>query len=440
MDQRANTLDLVDVVVVGAGSAGVCAALAAARMGSKVMLIERSQQLGGMGSLAFVHTFCGLYMPDISEPPKLANRGLPEEIEKAMRERTQQSGPVKMGRVYVLPQQPDVFDCLLKELVAGESEYLDLLLNTECLSVSRDEEGLFVVGISSARGKQTVRCRSLIDCSADALLADYLGATRERVEPERIQRPAFIFALRNVGEEASTEGFKMRLALDIVHAVRAGELPSIAMGTSIRQSPSQGEYFVSLDLETSEGTWDPSDVGNRGEIREVGEQLAQSLRRFFQGKYHCFKDVSEPRFAPEIGVRESYRWSGEYTLTEDDLLEGKAFKDTVAYATWPVELREDAKGPKFKFPKTSKVPQIPLRSLTSNEIPGVYFAGRCLSATHESLASVRVMGTCFATGQAAGMAAAMYSEGVTDRVVQVDRIQKKLKIVSNHIEPVHPPK
>ena len=69
-----------DLVVIGGGSAGICAAAAAARMGRRVILLEKSPLLGGMGSLAFVHTFCGLYMPDVSEPPVLANPGLPTAV------------------------------------------------------------------------------------------------------------------------------------------------------------------------------------------------------------------------------------------------------------------------------------------------------------------------------------------------------------------------
>ena len=79
-------LHVADIVVIGGGSAGICAAIAAARLGSRVILVERSDQLGGMGTLAMVHTFCGLYHPDTSRPPQIANPGLPAEIERLTRE------------------------------------------------------------------------------------------------------------------------------------------------------------------------------------------------------------------------------------------------------------------------------------------------------------------------------------------------------------------
>lgn len=407
----------VDLVVIGGGSAGICAAVAAARNGASVILLEKSPLLGGMGSLAFVHTFCGLYMPDVSKPPELANPGLPTEIELLMREHTHQSTPVKMGKVYVLPQQPDVYDRIAKKLTKDAG--VDVLLDCACNGIVRKDDG-FSVSVSCG----LIHCRSLVDCSADAVVAGFLGATRKRVETERLQRPAFIFSMAEVGGEAADDRFKMRLALDLVHAVKDRTLPKGVLGATLRASPKAGEYFMSIDLAGEE--WNPTDEKSKAATKSTGEKLAHGLSAFLRQRYSFFKDATGPVFAPELGVRESFRWLGQHELTEQELIDGTDFDDTVAYATWPIELREDAKGAKFKYFRESKPSNIPLRSLVSEEIPGVYFAGRCLSATHEALASVRVMGTCFATGQAAGMAAAMFADGVTDVAQQAVEIRKRL--------------
>lgn len=403
--------EIVDVVVIGGGSAGFCAAIAAARYGAKVVLIEQSDKLGGMGSLALVHTFCGLYLPDTSKPAVVANAGLPEEIEAAMRKGAGQAGPVKMGRVYVLPQQPSMFNQLAKKMVLAEADHLSLRLQSTCHEIVRNEDGGFLVKFLSDGQPCQILCRSLVDCSADAVVAGLLKATRRQVESSHLQRPSYIFSLKNVGADADDDSFKMRLALDLVHAVGAGELPSAAMGATIRPSPFKGEVFISIDLDVSGEDWDPGCLRLRDEIKEVGKWCAHKLTAFFQKNYPCFERVSDPCFPSVIGVRESYRWLGQYTLSGDDLISGQQFDDVVAYATWPIELRETTKGAKFQYFENPLPSQVPLRSLTSQEIPGVYFAGRCLSATHRALASVRVMGTCFATGQSAGMAAALYAEG-----------------------------
>ena len=106
------------------------------------------------------------------------------------------------------------------------------------------------------------------------------------------------------------------------------------------------------------------------------------------------------------GVRESRRATGVCELTKDDFLKGAAFDDGVASTSWPMELRERATGPRWQFPETPRAAQIPLRSLRHRDVENLWIAGRCISASHEAQASIRVIGTCLATGEAAGIAAA----------------------------------
>jgi hypothetical protein len=381
-----------DIVVIGGGSAGLCAAIAAARHGAHVVLIERSQCLGGMGTLAKVHTFCGLYHPDVSLPPQIANPGLPAELEQLMRARTG-IAPVKMGRVYVLPQDPSVFAAIAHDLTLAEKS-LEVRFGTTCTAIFREFGESFIVKTTSGR----ISCHALIDASADAIVADFLGATRQSVAPEKNQRSAFIFSLQGVAPAAMEEDFRIRLALEIVRAVAAGILPRIALGTAGRPSTIAGEIHFTTDL----------DPAPPAELTTAGLLLAESLTHFLRGKFPEYATASAPLPAAMPGIRETFRWKGQYTRTEEDLVSSMEFPDTVAYATWPIELRETTRGAKLRFFDKPIPASIPLRSLTSAEIDGVFFAGRCISATHEALASLRVMGTCFATGQAAGHAAAAY--------------------------------
>jgi len=379
-----------DIVVIGGGGAGICAAIAAARGGSKTVLLERSGTLGGMGTLAKVHTFCGLYLPDVSQPPRLANPGLPAEIEARMRQLTGVD-PVKMGKVYVLQHDPTAFAQLAIGLATAEP-LLEVALDSDCCAIHRHKDGAFTVEI----GERALSCRAIVDASADAISAPMLGATRI-VEPEATrQRSASIFSMEDVAPAAREDGFRMRLALDIVRAIERGELPVEAIGTTCRASTQEGEIYFTTDLNPA----------TREQLMATGRSLAGRLARFLRKSYPEYAGSNGPFLAAEPGIRESFRWLGQYTLTAEDLLEGREFTDHAAFATWPMELRETTSGPRFRFLK--KPAGIPLRCLTSAEIGGVFFAGRCLSATHDALASVRVMGTCFATGQAAGVAAARY--------------------------------
>lgn len=380
-----------DVAVIGGGSAGLCAAIASARAGARTVLIERSEMLGGMGTLAKVHTFCGLYHPDVSKPPVVANKGLPEEIEELMRERTG-AAPVKMGKVYVLPQDPKAFAQIARELVKAE-ELLELRMETECTAITRGEG--FLIEVSDG----SIRAKAVVDASADAVVAALLGEERLSVEPERNQRSAFVFSLKGVKPEGMEEDFRMKLALGIVRAVASGELPKEALGTAGRASALAGEIYFTTDLDPA-----PTD-----ELMSIGKKLAETVSDFLMRNFSEYADAEGPFCAEQPGVRETYRWEGEYLLTEEDLVKGTEFPDTIAFATWPIELRETTRGARMKYFEKPVPGNIPLRALMSKNVPGVFFAGRCISATHEALASVRVMGTCFATGQEAGRAAARYT-------------------------------
>lgn len=377
-----------DVAVIGGGSAGLCAAVAAARAGAKTVLIERSEMLGGMGTLAKVHTFCGLYHPDVSKPPVVVNKGLAEEIEGLMRARTG-AAPVKMGKVYVLPQDPEAFAEIARELVEAE-ELLEVRMGVECAGITRGDGFLLETNEGSFRAK------ALVDASADAVVAALLGEARLSVEPERNQRSAFVFSLKGVKPEGIEEDFRMKLALGIVRAVAAGELPDEALGTAGRASALAGEIYFTTDLDPA-----PAD-----ELMAMGKELAEMVTDFLKRSFPEYANAEGPFCAEQPGVRETCRWEGRYLLTEEDLLKGKQFPDTVAYASWPIELRETTRGARMNYFEKPMPGNIPLRALVSRNVPGVFFAGRCISATHEALASVRVMGTCFATGQAAGKAAA----------------------------------
>jgi hypothetical protein len=408
-----------DVAVIGGGSAGLCAAVAAARDGARVVLVEGLSQLGGMGTRAKVHTFCGLYHPDVSQGPRLVNPGLPGELEGLMRARTGVD-PVLMGRMYVLPQDPRVYAQVASDLVAAEAPRLSLRLEAHCHRIERVD-----VGYKVSAGDEKWVAKALVDTTASARVADLLNVERVVSDPANRQRPAFIFSLTGVGAEAGEESFRMRLALEIVRAVEAGTLPKALLAAASRAGTREGEFFFTLDLDPAEMVPNPEEADYE-KLRSEGEILAKELVAFLRSRMEPFGQCSEPESAQSLGVRECYRWPGRYLLTGNDLIAGKVFSDVVAWASWPLELREDTRGPRFEFFEKAEPSGIPLRSLSSESFSGVYFAGRCLSADHRALASVRVMGTCFATGQAAGLAAAAHAEGIIAPELIAARVQKAL--------------
>ncbi len=388
-----------DVAVIGGGSAGLAAAVSAAREGARVLLLERHGYLGGMGTAALVHTFCGLYLLRDEPEAVLANAGLPTEIAERMIAATG-LGPIRMGRVDVLPQHPTDFVRIADALVAAEPS-LELWLHTEVTAIAREENWL--VNFSGPAGNQTITARALVDASGDAMVAAFLNADSAMVESPRLQRPAYVFGVRNA--VPLTDDLRLQTAGLIVEGIRAGDLPSSATGLSFRSSGRAGEIFGTLDLSGGDD-YDPLAAAAMSQLAMQGRDVASRVVSWLSGKADFWKESYISQWPARTGVRESRRWIGEYVLSGEDILAGHRFEDEIALATWPMELRETTRGPKLRFPEGNRPTGIPLRSLKPLGIRNLFVAGRCISTDHDAQASIRVMGTCFATGQAAGKAAA----------------------------------
>ena len=393
-----------DIIVLGAGSAGLAAAVTAARQGARVLLLERHGFAGGMGAASLVHTFCGLYQID-GEEPVLANPGFPAEIAERMLHATGAPGPVKMGRVWVLMQHPVEFVRIADELLAGSG--VEVRFHAEVVSTRKSPEG-WSLGIASRGGLIEAACKVLIDTSGDAVLAGMLGGEADLTEPARLQRPAYVFGIQGVtGGESG-----LQLAGRIVGGVRNGVLPKEALGLHFRASGRVAESFGTIDLSgTEEGDYDPLDAACLTRLERSGRATAAVAIDFLKREAPGWEGAYISQWPVRAGVRESRRWKGRHLLTGAEVLSGASHPDDIALATWPLEFRETNRGPKLRYPESEQPAGIPLGSLIPMGLENVFTAGRCLSCDHEAQASIRVMGTCFATGQAAGMAAALAAKG-----------------------------
>lgn len=391
-----------DVLVLGGGSAGLAAAVSAARRGARTILVERHGFAGGMGTAALVHTFCGLYLPG-DGPAVIANPGLPEEIEARMRAATGQA-PVRMGRVWVLRQDPVAFARIADELLREAG--VETLFHSEVTALAATGDGWELAAVCRGAGVK-ISSAALVDASGDAAAAELLESDRAlsaMTEAPRLQRPAYIFAVRVLSGEVETG---LTLAGRIVDGVRRGLLPAAAMGLHFREGGRAGEIFGTLDLSGEEtGAYDPLDPRCLAGLERTGREVATAAVGFLAAEVMGWAGAAISQWPVRAGVRESRRWIGRQVLTGDDVLAGRRWPDEIALATWPLELRETNRGPKLRYPVDDRPAGIPAGCLQPVGIERLFVAGRCLSCDHEAQASIRVMGTCFATGQAAGAAAA----------------------------------
>jgi len=389
-----------DVLVAGGGSAGIAAAVAAARLGARTMLVERHGVLGGMASVALVHSICGLYrLDDGTKPPVLANRGFAAEFAQHLVKAGGATGPVRMGRVNVLLQRPAAFAHLADTLVRNAPR-LTLRLHTEIVAAG-DRLTLH------CRGKtEHLKARVMIDTTGDAVLAALREAPCEIADGGRLQRPAYIFAMGGVTPVGLEDEARLRIAQRITQGIKTGRLPGAALGAHLRGSGQGGEAFVTIDLPGGPG-YDPLDPECLTRLELEGRDLAGRLARFFREEIDGFQASYIAAWPSRVGVRESRRIVGLYRLQTEDIEQGRQFPDQVAFSAWPIELRETAAGPRLRFPTGTDPCGIPLRSLQARDDTALFMAGRCISCSHEAQASVRVIGTCLATGEAAGIAAGL---------------------------------
>lgn len=392
-----------DVAVIGGGSAGLAASVTAARLGARTVLIEEHAFAGGMGTASLVHSFCGLYQLPSGPRAVIANPGFPEEIESLMIAATG-VGPLRMGRVDVLPQHPVEFARLADRLLSGEA-LLETLFHAKVTGVEPGADG-WRVRVASRGGSFAVDASALVDASGDAVVAGLLGEGFAIAPRSRLQRPAYVFGVR-CGAPLDEAG-RLEVAGCLVEGVRRGVLPPGALGTSFRASGRRDEVFGTIDLIGGESAaeFDPLDPTCLTELERGGRSVAAAVVGFLSERLESWRGAYVSHWPARAGIRESRRWVGEAVLTGGDVQRGRRFEDEIALATWPMEMRESAKGPKLRFPDGDLPCGIPMGCLKPRMTQRLFTAGRCISADHEAQASIRVMGTCFATGEAAGRAAA----------------------------------
>ncbi|MDB6078173.1 MAG: hypothetical protein JWO82_1920, partial [Akkermansiaceae bacterium] len=256
-------------------------------------------------------------------------------------------------------------------------------------------------------GGMEIEASSLVDASGDAVAAALLGRDSEMTSGARLQRPAYVFGIRTAGPVE----LGLAVAARIVAGVRGGDLPPGALGLHFRASGRAGEIFGTLDLAAQEQAYDPLDPACLSLLESTGREIASTTLAYltrhapdWAGAYIC-------QWPVRAGVRESRRWQGRAILTGPQILAGTRQKDDIALATWPLEFRETNRGPKLRYAEEDRPAGIPLDCLRPAFSDSLFVAGRCLSCDHDAQASIRVMGTCIATGQAAGTAAAIVADG-----------------------------
>ena len=390
----------VDLCVVGGGPAGLGAALAAARLGASVCLLERHAFLGGNFTAASVGAVCGLYVQADSGWDYVC-RGVAEEVAQSLMWAGRAVGPVPFQGTAVLLYVPWAAKRLFDHLVTAE-DGITLFLHALVADAVVADGRVEAVIVAGKRGPQAVRAKAFVDASGDADLVTFAGGAtvtgdiRQHASMQFFLQHAEspdITALANAIEEHG--GHLSRDGGALIPTFRPGEF--IGAMTRVRNADGTPLDVTRLDHATY------------GELE--GRRLAEEAAAFVIEHVPGFEAAFLADTAPNLGVRESRRTQGAYTLTGDDVLGLARFPDAVAAGAWPQEHHTEGRSTRYVHLPEGGYYQVPLRALRPQGLDNVYVAGRCISADTDALASIRVMGPSMALGQAAGTAAVLELRG-----------------------------
>jgi glycine/D-amino acid oxidase-like deaminating enzyme len=392
----------VDVLVVGAGSAGSTAAIAAARAGARTLLVDRLGFLGGT-STAVLDTFYAFYTP--GERPRKVVAGIPDDVVSRLTERGAAfERPNTYGAGTGITYDPEVLKLVWEELVLESGAAV--LLHAFAHDVEVDGEGrLRAVRFWTKGGELVVRATCIVDASGDADVASRAGVAHERPgEGGSVQSLSTVFRLANVDVVRAESVPKQELWRLMQEAAASGEYALPRLEGSVHRTPLPGVMMALMTRVRDVDATDP-DALTRAELE--GRRQTREYFRFLRERVPGYEHAVLVSTSPAIGVRESRRILGRYVLTADDCLGARTFPDQIALCGAPIEDHHAGADTRWVYLPDGGAYGIPYRSLLPREVEGLVVAGRCFSASHDAHASARSMGTCMAMGQAAGSAAAL---------------------------------
>ncbi len=408
-----------DIAIVGAGIAGICAAVSAGRTGCKVVLVESFHYVGGMATGGMVSPFMKY---DIDGKPLV--EGVFKELQDRMKAK---GGMIDNGF------SADIFRETANEMLSEAG--IDLLLNSTLIEVRHDSIKIKELLIESEEGSISLQADQFIDTSGDAVLTYLADAPFELAEEQ--QALTLFFKMKNIDLEKaiayvkeqpsdffpwSTKdydpGHIVSVAGYFSHIKKAKEEVRISEAVQYIFFCSLPEHgtasFNCVNLLGYDGT-KPKDI--EAAYLEGRTQIADIVRilKIIPG----FEHAELAKVADRVGIRETRRVIGDYVVNGDDIRKHHKFEDAIAKGCYGIDIhgQKENKSVMEELPE-GEYYEIPKRALFVKGLANLQAAGRCISSTREGQAALRIMPTCAATGEAAGeIAAKAIKENKTIREV-----------------------
>ena len=403
-----------DVVVVGGGSAGVASAIAASRCGCKTLLIERNAYLGGQATNAWVSAFCGFFTK--GELPTQCVKGIGDEVLQRLKDYGEDINYVinPSTKNASIRFHPEILKLVLDDLILESA--MDVRLCTTLIDVNVNNQKIESIIVMDDDDKYLVKAKVFIDTTGDAnLLNSAHIQTIWGDQSHHVQQSSLSCLVDNLpSDEIKIETIES--AIKQAKANGATHLDK-ERGMIIKVKGDTYGYMTipSIELNNLSGS---TLTQSLIELRKKGNAYVKALKQYAPN----FNNVNLKSSAPYLGIRESRRMVGKTMIQGEDVLRAVKSKDSIARAGWPVEMHKNS-GLSYQSICDNDYFGVPLGALVSKDITNLLAAGRCISCDSVALASLRVMGTSFATGQAAGVAAAYYAR---TNQLDVEAIQEEL--------------
>jgi hypothetical protein len=444
--RKAKVAAETDVLVVGGGPAGIGAALGAAMSGAKVILAERHGFLGGSATAALVTIFMSFYTRRARPEQPGATTLFPTDhgggepiiggvLEALITRMVERGGaiPPSLHTGFVVPFDPEILKLVSLELL--DEAGVQFLFHALASGVIGDHRVEGVV-FETKSGPIVIKARTVVDCTGDGDIAARAGVPFEvgRTGDGSVQPMTMMFRVNEFNKYAFEDYVNLHPdqwrgvhgLWDLIRQATEAEELELAredilfFGTPHRREVSVNSTRIIDVLGTN--VWDLTRAESEGR-RQMG-QIAAFLRRHVPG----FERAYIAQSGTTIGVRETRRIIGEYQLTRDDILRARKFDDVIARGSYPIDIHNPkGVGTTLNHLPPGEAYDIPLRSLLPRGAENLLVAGRCISGTHEAHSSYRVMPIAMATGQAAGVCAALAARsGRVTREVPILDVQDVL--------------
>ncbi|HXP95715.1 MAG TPA: FAD-dependent oxidoreductase [Telmatospirillum sp.] len=395
-----------DIVVIGGGAAGVAAAVSAARLGAKTALVERYGFLGGAATNSLILTYDGFFYR--RPRPEWAIGGIGRELLDRLEKFENKVAPILSSNGnWVVPFNPESAKAAFDDLVIEAK--VSVRMHAMLVDARRVADRIEAVVVADHAGRFEIAADSFVDASGEGDLAALAGAPMAERDPAK-QAASLCARIGGIARDVKIDSVTLT---NVCAAVPSAERPA-----TLRAN---GGFLLRLE-ENDDFWWMGTDISTDGLSSESLTQAEQNCRATAWAFIRRLRSVPGCERATlvatgaQLGIRETRHPMARYMLSEAEATEGRRATTAIGRAAWQME-RHDAPGrPSLAFIGGDGFFDIPADATRCAEIENLWLGGRTIGADRGAFSSLRVMGTAFAIGQAAGAAAALAARGTTDYV------------------------